>query len=389
VIAVVGSSEAAVRSLSAGALYALRTPVSAEEVALLLSRTLGEKTYSSMAVTSRRSLESNPTIVGETVCMRNIKDRIRSLARTSITGLLLQGESGTGKDTIARAVHGAASPAAPFVYVNFAERSPEMLELELFGAAPGLSMPSRRPGLLDRADGGTLYLDEIALIPSGLQMKLLRFLKDVCYRPVGATKDLTSNVRILSATSHDLRVGVRNRKLNAELVRRLSLSVIDLPPLRDRLPDIPLLVRHFLEQLSSRLNRPLSGVTDSTLQLLVGHRWPGNLRELANALEREAVRSEGPVLAIQSLPEYWGQTSRVNYRLPAKGIVFRDFEREVLLQALDHAKGNQTRAAALLKLSRDQLRYRMAKFGVRLRNNTEPSVGAAPRDATLDVIDDQ
>lgn len=366
VIAVVSSVEAAVRALRAGALYALREPATPDEIVLHLQRVFGKESQRPEPSAVSMVQEAAPVVVGETMQMRSIKDRIRMLAQSTTRAFLIEGESGTGKDTIARAIHHAGSPTGPFVYLNFWEHGPAALEAELFGVEAGPDTEVRR-GLLELADNGTLYLDEIAFIPSGLQGRLLRYLREGAFRRVGGTRDYSSKVRVVSSTSRDLRACVRNRELPAELVRRLSVSAIELPPLRDRLPDLPLLVRHFLAVLSERLGRTVNAVTAPTLNLLAGHRWPGNLRELANALEREAVRTEGSLLEIEELPRHFGPATRVNYQLPSKGIVFRDFERSILSQALAHAKGNQSRAASLLRISRDQLRYRMLKFGLRLR----------------------
>lgn len=373
VIAVVRSAEAAVTALRAGALYALRHPASSEEVVLHLNRLFDTLPKPSPKNLASSVMEAPPVLIGETMRMRSIKDRIRLLAQSSTRAFLIEGESGTGKDTVARAIHWASSPSQPFVYVNFWERSPAALEAELFGVESSAQGGESRPGLLELAGNGTLYLDEISLVPSSLQGRLLRLLREGVFRRVGGSRDLTTKVRIISSTSRDLKGCVRTRVLQAELVRRLSVSAIELPPLRDRLSDLPLLVRHFLALLSERLGRPISGVTAPTLNVLSSHRWPGNLRELANTLEREAIKSEGALIEIDSLPRHYGPAARVNYQLPSNGIVFSEFEREVLAQALAHAKGNQSRAASLLRISRDQLRYRMLKFGLRMRSSPPPA----------------
>jgi two-component system response regulator AtoC len=375
IIAIVQSSEAAVEALRAGALYTLRAPTSPEEVVLHLERLLEGRSTAPATSSKPVVMEAPPVLVGETMQMRSIKERIRMLAQSPTRAFLIEGESGTGKDTVARVIHSTAAPSQPFIYANFWERNAEALEAELFGVEADASNGEPRAGLLELADGGTLYLDEIALIPSALQPRLLRFLREGTFRRVGGTLERSARVRIISSTGCDLRACVRNRTLQAELVRRLSVSAIELPPLRDRLSDLPLLVQHFISVLSSRLGRTIDGVTSSTLQLFAGHRWPGNLRELANTLEREAVKSEGPLLHVETLPRHFGPAARVNYQLPDRGIVFSEFEREVLVQALAHAQGNQSRAAALLRISRDQLRYRMLKFGLRLRHS---SPSAAP-----------
>ncbi len=370
IIAVVQSTEAAVEALRAGALHALRAPTSPEELVLHLRRLFEGPERPPSDVSKAAVIEAAPVLVGETMQMRSIKERIRMLAQSPTRAFLIEGESGTGKDTVARVIHVTAGASHPFVYVNFWERSAEALEAELFGAERYATNGEPRPGLLELADGGTLYLDEIALIPSSLQPRLLRFLREGTFRRVGGSVDRSARVRIISSTGCDLRACVRSRTLQAELVRRLSVSAIELPPLRDRLADLPLLVQHFVSVLSARIGRTIDGVTSSTLELFAGHRWPGNLRELANALERAAVKSEGALLEIETLPRHFGPAARVNYQLPDEGIVFSEFEREVLAQALAHAKGNQSRAAALLRISRDQLRYRMLKFGLRLRHSS-------------------
>ncbi|HEV8247398.1 MAG TPA: sigma-54 dependent transcriptional regulator, partial [Polyangiaceae bacterium] len=360
-------AEQGIEALRAGAFYVTRPPVSADEVSLLTKRAL-ESTSGLRRSRSNVSPDvAEPVLVGETSAMRAIKDTIRRLRGSPATTVLITGESGSGKDVLARVIHNESNRGGPFVYVSPSALPELSLEAELFGVEPSPSSPQGQPGLLERADSGTLFLDEIADMPLSVQSKLLRFLQEKAFRRVGGVSDRVSEARVIAASSRDLQAAVRDGTLRSELLYRLAVVTLEVPPLRERLPDIPLLVRHILAGLSTRLGRLLRGVSDSAMKLLVEQSWPGNVRELANVLERAALLGETDVIEVSQLSIQAGRPSGVDYRLPSQGIDFRELEREVVLQALRHARGNQTRAASLLGMTRDQIRYRMAKFGMTTR----------------------
>ncbi len=377
IIVLSAPAEEAIDALRAGAFYVTRPPLSIDEISILTRRAL----EASSGLRRSRSRSGapidtgEPVLIGETSALRAIKDTIRRLRGSPATTVLITGESGSGKDAVARVIHSESNRGGPFVYVSPSALPEQSLEAELFGVEPS-GAAQGQPGLLERADGGTLFLDEIADMPVAIQSKLLRFLQEKAFRRVGGVSDRVSDARVIAASSKDLQAAVREGQLRAELLYRLAVVTLEVPSLRERLPDIPLLVRHILGALSGRIGRQLRGVSDSAMKMLVEHSWPGNVRELANVLERAALLGEAEVIEVAHLSIQAGRPSGVDYRLPSQGIDFRELEREVVLQALRHARGNQTRAASLLGMTRDQIRYRMAKFGMSTRGETVRTTGA-------------
>jgi len=381
-IVVSRSSEDAISALRAGAHYSARAPASVEEVALLASRAL-EAPRSARAPKHTGGLDAqiDTTLVGETPGMRTIKETIRRLGGSPSTTVLVTGESGSGKDAVARTIHSATSAKdAPFVYLTPSALRESLLEVELFGIEANAATDGQaRPGLLECAGGGTLFLDEISDMPQALQGRLLRFLQEKSFRRIGAASDRTSDARVIASTSCDIATAAQNGVLRQDLVYRLSVVVIEVPPLRHRRADIALLVTHFLDGLSKRLGRPLRGVSPAAMRVLTEHPWPGNVRELGNVLERAALLGHSDVIDVADLSMPPARTSGVDYRLPAGGVDFRKLEREVVEQALRLARGNQTRAASLLGMTRDQIRYRMVKFNMSTREQGASSGSADPR----------
>lgn len=363
-IALSSTAQDAVEALRAGAYYAARPPYAAEELSLLVRRALR-----STQATRQNGMSAAAALIGETPAIRAIRETINRLSTSPTTSVLVTGESGTGKDTVARAIHAATNGGGGFVHVTPSALPEQMLEAELFGveaaaSADGLS----HSGLLERADAGTLFLDEVSDMPASLQAQLLRFVEGKVFRRLGAIEDRVSQARVVASTSRDIHAAVKNGTLRAELAYRLAVLTIELPPLRERRADIPLLVQHLLPILSARLERQVRAVSDTGLKLLVDYSWPGNVRELGNVLERAALLNPSEVLEAQHLSITKAKSSPVEYRLPPQGIDFRELEREVVVQALRLARGNQTRAASLLGMTRDQIRYRMAKFGMSSRD---------------------
>lgn len=380
IVAVSGAATDALELLRAGAYYVSRLPVSPDEVVLLLRRALEATLNEARMPQSGPSSVVEPVLIGESPAMLAIKSAVDRLRSSPATTVLIKGESGTGKDTIAHAIHAATHQGGPFVYLTPATLSERSLELELFGVESSNHNGGPRVGLLERAHGGTLFLDEITDMPIGLQARLLRFVQEKAFRRAGATMDRVCTARIIATTSHDVMSAVRKGVLRPELLHRLAVVSLEVPPLRQRRSDIPLLVEYFVALFSARLGMAPRPVTEQAFKLLVEHDWPGNVRELANVLEQAVVLKESPVIDINHLPIAAERSSQVNYRLPSGGIDFRELEREVLTQALRLAAGNQTRAASLLGMTRDQIRYRIAKFGMSPRMNV-PGSGVGVRAA--------
>jgi two-component system, NtrC family, response regulator AtoC len=320
-----------------------------------------------------RAASSEPLdaeLVGESPTMLSVKETIRQLGQSPFTSVLVTGESGTGKDLVARAIHLASGARGPFVHVACAALPAEELEIELFGCEASAS-PERKPraGLIERAEQGTLFLDEIAALPDRIQSKLMAFAEDKVARRLGGTADVASQTRLVAATNRDVRQCLRDGVLRSDFLYRVAVLSVELPPLRVRKSDMPLLVDRLLAQLSRQLGKNVTSAAPSAIKLLGAHAWPGNVRELRNVLERAVLHCQGQELELKdiSLPEA-APAVAVDYRLPPQGIDFRELERAVVTQALALAHNNQTRAASLLGMTRDQIRYRMAKFGMTSQN---------------------
>lgn len=355
------NADEGVEALRAGAYYAMHSPHSAEEAALLLRKAFAGN-GTSVRQASGAAPFTAPTLIGQTPAVQAIRDTIERLRSSPTTSVLITGESGTGKDAVARAIHAATCLAGPFVYVTPSALPEAMLEGELFGVENRLGAGPARGGLVEQAAGGTLFLDEIADMPSALQAQLLRFVQQKTFRRLGGSVDLVSETRVVASSSRNIEAAIRGGILRSELVYRLAVVTLNLPPLRERRADIDGLVQHFVGLIGRRLGRSLS-VTDAALELIRNYSWPGNVRELGNALERAALLSGHELLDTRHF-SLSTKHPAVDYRLPAHGIDFRELERDVVVQALALAQGNQTRAASLLGMTRDQIRYRIMKFGM-------------------------
>jgi len=316
-------------------------------------------------------------VIGKSKAMNEIAMQVRQVAAYPDTTVLLQGESGTGKDVIAHAIHALSRRAIyQFVDINCAAIPDTLLETELFGVEAGAFTDAKvsREGHLLRADGGTLFLDEIGSMPLNLQAKLLRFLETRSFRHVGSTREIHVNVRIISATNVDLLSAVAHRVFREDLYYRLQVITLQLPPLRERPEDIEPLVAHFLRLYSLEGMEPLR-ISPEALELLLRYRWPGNVRELRSVIQRGQILCTDNVIRPQDLPE---QIRRVEssgtqllseveqaIHLPPEGMNLPAFlgkiEQKLVHEALERCNGNQVQAAALLGISRDKLRYRLAR----------------------------
>jgi transcriptional regulator with GAF, ATPase, and Fis domain len=301
--------------------------------------------------------------------MTTVKDTLRKIAASPASTVLLTGESGTGKDLAARAIHHASDRALrPFMVVTCSAVPETLLESEFFGHERGAFTDARqqRKGLFELADGGTVYLDEIGEMTAALQAKLLRFLEEKSFKRVGGARDVTVDVRVVAATNRDLEGEVRAGRFREDLFYRLNVLPVRLPPLRERRGDVPLLARHFLEAFNREFRKSVRGLTPAASGRLEGHGWPGNVRELRNVLERAVLLSEAAVLGESDLPPLGcPRAGGGGLRLPPEGIDFASLERSFVTEALERAGGSPTRAAALLGMSRDQIRYRVEKLGLR------------------------
>lgn len=381
VIVLATPTEEIAPTLREGAYFCTRIPLNLDEVLLLAERAFRsahvlskEKTAGNGHGTSNGNGASKPKrnaslddLLGDSPQIQAVKHAIQALAASPQSNVLLIGESGTGKDLVARIIHSATAPSGEFLCMSCSTLPEALLEAELFGtadAAPGAEgLPSH--GLLGKAEGGTIFLDEIEALPSATQAKLVRFAEDKIFRPIGAPIDCSGNTRIIAATRRDVQTSFAEGRLREDLLHRLAVVTIQLPPLRECKPDIPDLVRHYLTKFAARLGKRVSRISGGALNMLQEHSWPGNVRELCNTLERALLLATGETLESTHISFSPGSKPPPGrFRLPPQGIDFRELEREVVAQALELAHGNQTRAASLLHMTRDQIRYRMAKFGI-------------------------
>jgi DNA-binding NtrC family response regulator len=319
-------------------------------------------------------------IVGRSPAMREMTALARKVAESEVSSVLLQGESGTGKDLVAKAIHYASRRSdSPFVAINCAAIPSTLIESELFGYEKGAftDAKARKEGLFEQAEGGTLFLDEIGELELGLQAKLLRVLEEGTFRRVGGLKDIPLDVRVIAASNRDLKAESRRGRFREDLYYRLSVIQIDIPPLRERGGDVLLLAEHYLQTLGGALRRGARRLSPEVAEALRRYAWPGNVRELRNTIERVLILEEGNSITKRYLPpNIAADTKRADainggrealaeelFRLPPAGVSVEEVELSLVRQAMERAGGVQKRAAQLLGLSRDQLRYRLRKLG--------------------------
>jgi len=313
---------------------------------------------------------SHPNIVAISPKMQEVLATVERVAPTNST-VLLGGESGVGKDLIARAIHEKSRRASgPFIKINSTAIPENLLESELFGYEKGAftGAATSKPGKFELADKGTLFLDEIGDVPPAIQVKLLRVLQEREFERLGGTRTIKVDVRLLAATNRDLRAALEDGTFREDLYYRLNVVPIDIPPLREHKEDIPGLANLFLARFAKDSGRPekITGISPAAMQLLVGHYWPGNVRELQNVVERASALASSSLLEVSDiqldLPRNRGGASPDRF-LP-EGMTLDQWEDEMIREALKRAGGNKSQAARLLGLSRNALRYRLSKIGI-------------------------
>src|SRR5437667_11689529 len=309
--------------------------------------------------------------------MESVKRMIVKVARSSST-VLIRGESGTGKELIARAIHNQSPRAGEmFQAVNCAAINENLLESELFGHEKGsfTGAHAEKKGLFEVADRGTLFLDEIAELDVGIQAKLLRALQEHRIRRVGGTHEINVDVRVIAATNRDLRAMVSDGRFRDDLYYRLNVLSVDVPPLRERRDDIPVLIDYFLKKHTRNTSRLIKGLMPETKRILHDYGWPGNVRQLESAIERAILLCEGDLISPEDLPTEVRQESQSaatgGFKLPAEGISFEEVEKNLILQAMDQTDYNITKAAKLLGLTFRTLQYRLEKFGIKRGDSKE------------------
>ena len=358
-----GEITTAVEAMKQGAFHFMTKPFDNEEVLELATSavTQSRESYLNRAVQQRKT----SSIVGDSPAMQTVYALIERVAPTDST-VLITGESGTGKELVARALHDTSPRTSkPLVPVNCGSIPENLLESELFGHVKGAFTGAlySRPGRFSLADRGTIFLDEIGDMSPHLQTKLLRIIQEQTFEPVGSTKTLQVDVRVIAATHQDLRKLIEEKKFRMDLYYRLNVIQIQLPPLRERVEDIPFLCEHFLETFNKRLRGDILGFDEEAMNYLKGYSWPGNVRELENLIERLVIlKGEGTIGLDDIQDRHMDQgpeLSSPNVSLPSEGICFRTavsrFENELITQALQRTHGNKNKAADLLRLNRTTL----------------------------------
>ena len=370
VITAYSSVEKAVDAMKQGAYDYLAKPFSRDELVLVVEKAFNLLGLQEENQRLRDELEYQidfSHMIGISDGMQNVFDMVRRVAPTEAS-VLITGESGTGKELIARAIHqGGARCKAPFVAINCAAIPANLLESELFGHVRGAFTGAVRDhaGKFEQAHGGTLFLDEVGEMPIELQPKLLRVLQEMEVEPLGG-KVRSVDVRIIAATNQDVENAIEEGRFREDLFYRLCVIPIELPPLRRRAEDVPLLVRHYLERFSR--GAPLD-ISADALACMTAYPWPGNVRELQNAVERLVVMSHGGTIEHHHLPTKLRTQKSISrnrvVELPADGYPLEEIEKEAVMQALERNQWNQTRAAGFLQVPRHTLIYRMEKYGIK------------------------
>jgi DNA-binding NtrC family response regulator len=381
VITAFSSIDGAIEAMKYGAFHYIPKPFKNEEVILTVNKALEQRrlTHENERLKSELSDKfSYSNIIGKSETMRKVFDLIR-LAAPSRSNILVMGESGTGKELVAKAIH-HASPRArnAFVTVNSGSLPPELLESSLFGHLKGAftgAIATKR-GLFEVADGGSIFLDEIGNINLETQAKLLRVIQEKEFMRLGSVDTIKVDVRIIAATNADLTKLMAESKFREDLFYRLNVITVQLPPLRRRREDIPLLIGHFLQKYSDENKRKVREVTPDAMHILMDHPWPGNVRELENTIERAVVLCTGDRVTTELLPDYLRYPVRTDQPamiVPHDGISLKDavsnYERAMILQSLELANGVQKRAAELLQLKPSTLNEMMKRLGIHTKSN--------------------
>jgi DNA-binding NtrC family response regulator len=374
VLTAFGTVENAVEAMQSGAYHYVTKPINYDELMIVVERALEHTRLVEEVSQLRETLEQRfgfENIIGRSGALTAVLDIAARAARSAST-VLIEGETGTGKELLARAIH-VASPRkeGPFVTINCGAIPKDLLESELFGYRKGAftGAVENKQGKVEAGDGGTLFLDEIGEMPLELQVKILRLLQEGEMQKIGAVDPVKVDVRVLAATNRNLRRMADEGEFREDLYYRLAVIPMTLPPLRERGEDVPELVRYFWRKTIEKLSRDDLILPDKLLPVFGGYHWPGNIRELQNVVERIAVLSRGPEVTEADLPDALRReqsaVDSLRFELPPNSISLDAVERELIVRALQRFNGNQTKAAQYLGLTRKTLIYRMEKHGLR------------------------
>jgi len=379
IITAYASVESAISAMKIGAYDYIQKPFKHDELLMTIKRALEHKTLQEENLRLKDELKTKysfENIIGKSKVMQDVFEIIKASAPTRST-ILLQGESGTGKELVAKAIHQNSDRAnSPFIIVNSGSLPPDLLESHLFGHVMGAftGAVSQKKGLFEAAEKGTIFFDEISSLNLETQSKLLRVMQEREFMMLGGTKTIKVDVRAITATNSDLEELIRQNRFRQDLFYRLNVIKIELPPLRDRKEDIPLLVKHFLNKYSKENKKDITGFTEGVMEILVNNDWPGNIRELENLIERSVVLTKSKIITKESLPSFLLTTkkdgtvlSQATNELNLKEHI-QTFQREAIISALEKTKGIQKKAASILGVKPTTLNEMIKRLNINITN---------------------
>src|SRR3972149_369837 len=382
-----GSVDTAVTAMKLGAYDYINKPFNLTEVAIIAKKAIESKRVSrevSWRLEKEKKTHSIGNIIGESKEIKGVLDMIQKIVQSDATTVLIEGESGTGKDLVGRAIHYTSRRSArPFMDINCTALPDTLVESELFGYEKGAftDAKAKKVGLFELADGGSVLLDEIGDMPLTTQTKLLKFIENKRFKRVGGASDIEVDVRIIAATNKNLKEEIKNGRFREDLYYRLRVIPIFIPPLRARKGDILILAKYFIDKFNQEFRKDVKGLSSKAEQAILSYHWPGNVRELKNVIERAIILESKDKILIEHLPievvegvpfKDEERQQQSNFILPENGVPLEEVEKNLLIQALKKANGNQSKAAKLLSLSRYALRYRLKKIGY-LKSDTADS----------------
>ncbi|HEX5132255.1 MAG TPA: sigma-54 dependent transcriptional regulator [Candidatus Krumholzibacteria bacterium] len=388
-----GDIETAVSAMKNGAYDFVSKPINLEQLLLVIKKGLDSERLNREVLQLKRQMDPEigfDYILGDSAGMKRVYDVVQQVAKSDTTSVLIEGESGVGKEMIARLIHRYSNRASkPFMDINCASLPETLLESELFGYERGAFTDAKgqKQGLLELANRGTLFLDEIGEMSLTIQVKLLRVLERMEFRRLGGTQDINVSVRVISATNRDLQKEVDEQRFRADLFYRLKVVPLYIPPLRERKEDLLKFSSYFINMFNAKFNKNFTEIADDTRQVMLEYPWPGNIRELKNVIERVVLLENGPVLRREMLPfaAHRSEEGTIGRKLdsvlavpiPEDGIDFEslvgDVERSLIMKASEQSGWNQSRTARLLNVKRDKLRYRMKSFNIGDENEEVPT----------------
>lgn len=376
--------QTAVNAIKMGAIDFILKPINLDQLELIINKTLKQvalqKEIQRLRLLSKEG-EITREMFGNSRAIRSTLDAVEKIATSEGTTILIEGESGSGKEMIARYIHNISSRRdGPFIAINCGAIPKELAESELFGSEKGAytgAGDKTRIGKFELADGGTILLDEIGELSLDLQVKLLRVLQEKKFFRLGGTKEISVNVRIIAATNKDLRKAVAEKTFREDLYYRLNVASIYVPPLRERKEDIPLLAMAFVDEFNKSLNRNIKRISPEALELLQTYSWPGNIRELRNTIERAVLLSSGEELKpehlsfVEKVTENSTSSDEYILKIPKSGVKMDQVVRDLIIQTLEITDGNQIQAAKVLGISRSKLRYRMEQLKIEVKKQVK------------------